>query len=312
MQTKRYVFSIIIPVFNGADYLERTVGSVLAQTVKDIEIIIVDDHSSDNSFQIAQNLCSGSPDIFLYKNEGQRGQGFCRNLGCEKARGKYIAFLDCDDFLENDFLEVLSYPLKDPAIDFAACGYDKITKDDFLYSYLPPIGQQKGGAAFLPLLKKTELLVWNKLYKKSFLAKYQLKHRLPFYGEDWLFSLECYLNAREYYNVPSTSYYYYQRHDSFTHVPLRTEEFPHILEFLSNLGSILEKSSLLPQERAHVSRQLLYSLLHCYLLPVYERFTDAERNKLHESIKAYFPESFAVIAMLFDGLAAAVPKLTNK
>lgn len=97
--------SVIIPVYNDGQYLEQCIRSVLAQTLKELEVICVDDGSTDSSARTAERLAEEDARVMLLRQEN-RGAGAARNLALEKARGKYVSFLDADDFyLDADALE---------------------------------------------------------------------------------------------------------------------------------------------------------------------------------------------------------------
>jgi len=97
--------SVVVPVYNGEEYLEQCIRSALCQTMKEMEVICVDDGSSDSSPQILKRLQSEDGRIVLFRQDNQ-GAGAARNLGIRKAGGKYIAFLDADDFyVDQDALE---------------------------------------------------------------------------------------------------------------------------------------------------------------------------------------------------------------
>ncbi len=95
--------SVIIPVYNGAAFIRRAVDSVLAQTFQDVEMIIIDDGSRDNTQTVLDRL-SKQPNIRCY-SQGNSGPAHARNTGIQAARGEYIAFLDCDDIWMPDKLE---------------------------------------------------------------------------------------------------------------------------------------------------------------------------------------------------------------
>jgi glycosyltransferase involved in cell wall biosynthesis len=94
--------SVIIPVYNSADYVKKTVQSVLNQKHQNIELILVDDHSTDSSFELISALANQNPDqLFVYKNP-KKGACAARNFGFEKSTGDYIQYLDADDILSQD------------------------------------------------------------------------------------------------------------------------------------------------------------------------------------------------------------------
>ena len=96
--------SVIVPVYNCEDYLEESLGSILNQTFNDIEIICIDDGSSDDSLRILKKIASSDSRIQVFAQENQ-GAGAVRNYGMKKASGDYVYFFDADDFLESDALE---------------------------------------------------------------------------------------------------------------------------------------------------------------------------------------------------------------
>ena len=129
--------SIIVPVFNKQDFLLETISSVEEQSYKNWELILVDDHSTDNSFEIAREKADQSDKIVLLKNaEGRKGGSICRNIGIEKCNGEYILFLDADDIIQSNCLadRIASLESKE-GLDFAVFPmgifFDKIGDRDF-------------------------------------------------------------------------------------------------------------------------------------------------------------------------------------
>ena len=106
--------SIIIPVYNTAKYLKRCLDSVLAQSYKDFEMVIINDGSTDNSEQIINEYKDKYPDLISYYNKPNTGVASTRNFGIEKAKGEYIMFLDSDDYIDKVLLKTLEqYTNKD-------------------------------------------------------------------------------------------------------------------------------------------------------------------------------------------------------
>lgn len=108
--------SIVIPVYNGERYIRKCFESIVNLNYKNYEIIFIDDCSVDNSYKILEELKNNSNlKISLIKNRINSGVSYSRNIGIKRANGKYICFLDCDDTLDKDFLDIL---LKDEFCDF--------------------------------------------------------------------------------------------------------------------------------------------------------------------------------------------------
>jgi glycosyltransferase involved in cell wall biosynthesis len=97
--------SIIIPVYNGEGWMEKCISSVLSQTYKNLEIIVVDDGSTDKSFQICEKFLEKDSRIKLLRKTNN-GQSSARNVGLKHAKGSYIQFVDCDDTLQKNACEI--------------------------------------------------------------------------------------------------------------------------------------------------------------------------------------------------------------
>lgn len=118
------LISVVIPSYNRANTIVRCLDSILSQTYKNIEIIIVDDCSTDNTAEVIKKY--NSPNVFYYKLDRNRRACYARNFGAKKAMGKYIAFQDSDDVWHPDKLEKELELLKSENVDFVFCGMNKI------------------------------------------------------------------------------------------------------------------------------------------------------------------------------------------
>lgn len=101
------IISVIVPVYNTAPYLERCVNSILAQTYAHIEIILINDGSTDNSMEIIENLATNNKNIKYFNLENNYGLSYARNIGIESSEGDYIGFVDSDDWIEITMYEKL-------------------------------------------------------------------------------------------------------------------------------------------------------------------------------------------------------------
>jgi len=117
--------SVVMPCYNAAAYLEQAVGSVLGQTLADLELIVVDDGSRDASPEILARLAQEDDRLRLL-HQDNRGPYPARNLGLRHARGKYVAFLDADDWWDRTFLEKMHRALSESGADLAYCGWQNV------------------------------------------------------------------------------------------------------------------------------------------------------------------------------------------
>src|SRR5690606_18959223 len=129
MELKKRLVSIVTPLYNGEHYVSETIESVLSQTYKDWELIVVDDCSKDNGCQIVESYIAKDARIKLLKNESNSGPAKTRNTAIAAARGQYIAFLDSDDlWTENKLSDQIDFMNRNEAF-FSFSYYEQITED---------------------------------------------------------------------------------------------------------------------------------------------------------------------------------------
>lgn len=158
--------SIITPVFNSSKFLEQTISSVFSQTFTDWEWIITDDHSADDSVEIVQKLNDNR--IKLILSDTNAGAGHARNLSLQKASGRFITFLDADDFWEPNFLEeMVSFMKKDKA-ELAYSNYARC--DENLNPLIEDFKADKN-VTFNNVLKTCRLSLLSSMYDSSRVGK---------------------------------------------------------------------------------------------------------------------------------------------
>ena len=118
--------SIIIPTYNVEKYITQTLNSVINQTLTDIEIIIIDDKSYDDTLLIVENYALADKRIRLFINSDNYKQGYSRNIGIEKATGDYIFFLDGDDYIQINAIEKLYNKITQDNADITICTWNKV------------------------------------------------------------------------------------------------------------------------------------------------------------------------------------------
>ena len=211
--------SVIIPVYNIENYLNECLDSVVNQTFEDIEIICIDDGSTDNSLNILQSYANSDDRIKILSKQNS-GQGSARNLGFKKSQGEYIYFVDGDDYIDLKTIEkfynnaisnnseiVISKiaRFKDKnSIDYSVPGFDfeEIFKNqdfnNFLFDY-HEVKKYVLNASFAP---------WTKFYRRDFLVNHNILFVENLYYEDVLFHIEVMLSAEKMSFLPEFNYYY--------------------------------------------------------------------------------------------------------
>lgn len=206
--------SVIIPVFNGEKYLKRCLNSLINQTIKDYELIIVNDGSTDNTNKILNEYKKKYQNIVIVEREN-KGISESRNDGLKIATGKYICFVDSDDFVDNNYLEELLNKMESDDFDFVTANIyltypnkEKKIEIDLKYDCLTLSDLKKYFLSLYPV-------VWNKMYKKILLK--DLKFSKTF-AEDVKYLYELLPKVKKIGKVNKYLYHYVQRDNSESHV----------------------------------------------------------------------------------------------
>lgn len=196
--------SVIIPAYNAQDYLERAVNSVLNQSYNNIEIIIINDGSSDNTLNIIEKLSNLHKEIIFLSHENQ-GISKTRNRGIELANGEYICFLDSDDTYEPEFLlDLLNQVIRNND-DFSYCLFNKV----FSESDIRPSKVYKDDNNIINFLNFDYFDICCLFIKKRFMDKHNIKFEINMVvGEDVWFILQC-LYVGKYTVLNKYLYNYY-------------------------------------------------------------------------------------------------------
>ena len=214
---KEVLVSIIVPVYQAEIFLQKSIETILNQTLTNIEIILVDDGSKDNSGIICDNLSLRDARVkVIHKKNG--GQSSARNTGIDAAKGKYIGFMDNDDFLYPDMCQRLydnaeRYNAEVSAGSFitqnevGVISHDKQTHK--IYNY----DNKKGIEAYLSR-EIMDIYVWTKLYRKDFLDNHHLRFEEGHSDEDFLFNHSVFMIAQNTIMDDTPIYLYIERVNS--------------------------------------------------------------------------------------------------
>ena len=202
------MISIIVPVYNAEKYINKCVKSIIEPTVSDIEILLVDDGSKDDSGRILDEICFHDKRIKVF-HKSNGGVSSARNMGLDNASGEYIMFVDADDWLEN----VLCEELIDGMIesDLAIGGYQRLFYEgtEVISGKSRTISMDTAFGNEFNVLYRSNLLnsPFSKIYKKSIIMEQRFDSSVEL-GEDFLFNLE-YLNKCRQIAVVQTDAYIY-------------------------------------------------------------------------------------------------------
>ena len=241
--------SIILPVYNAQNHLARCVGSICAQTYRNIEIIILNDGSKDQSLPVCEEFRQKDPRILLV-DKANSGVSDTRNLGLKLASGKYVEFVDSDDYLDPDFTERLVAAAEENEADFVIAPYkmvipagaskpeqvlDKIQDELGVmsvarppevreYGFLPAGVYDKDTFALRLMDKPASYfysVLWNKLYRRDILTGNDIQFVSEMrWAEDLVFNLRYIQYAEWFVAIDKPGYYYVQNPQSICHTQI--------------------------------------------------------------------------------------------
>lgn len=236
--------SVIVPVYNTSKYLTQCLDSILFQSLNNIEVICIDDGSTDESIEILREYASKDTRIQIYHQEN-KGGGSARNLGISHARGKYLLFLDSDDFFEDLFFETLYSVAEKYESDITICEYklyDNKTGDIDTHISISELHPPKHS-----LFKYTDnnkyifhsvpLVVWNRLYNREFIIKSGLRFQEILHFND-VFFCQISLVLAEKISLVNQTFVYYRVNQSTN---TQSKTYTHPYDFSLPIKAVKEK-----------------------------------------------------------------------
>lgn len=234
--------SIIIPVYNTECYLNRCLESVGRQTLGDFEVICVDDCSTDGSLESLKAFSSRDSRFKVLTMPLNSGLSLARNKGLDCAKGDYVYFLDSDDWIDEDFLEVMCMKAEEYALnEVVNSNYIREYSGSSLRRYTEERGSFKIGFIKSVVIQSTFCpAVWCRLFRRSFLEDNKIRFSGLRYAEDLAFSGLADLSQEYCYIFKGPAYHYFQREGSL----IRSLDFSyrHVLGFISLYNTLMERS----------------------------------------------------------------------
>lgn len=195
--------SVILPVFNEEMLIERCVDSILKQTYKNFELIIVNDGSTDGTLEKIKNYNDNRIKIYSQKNQGA---GQARNKGLKEATGDFICFVDSDDTINKNFLEIMSKLLKEKQAQIVACSYSRNTHKIY------ELKKQEAFKYLIELPEKIPMSVCGKLFRKETIKEIYFDKSNHF--EDIKFAIEAFLKSDKAVYIEEKLYNYIRKNES--------------------------------------------------------------------------------------------------
>ncbi len=223
------LFSIIIPVYNAVETLQAAADSILGQSVRDLELLLVDDGSRDGSIDLCRKLAEQDSRVRVFS---QKNGGICaaRNAGLAQAKGMYVGFCDDDDCYLPNALQRAENLIRETGAEMIRGGYELQRQTDAGYMVTLPHAEGspcrlpagKDGTAYLQFLSNSgPQFVWNTFYRRDFLQDIRFDENCRFGLEDFLFNAEVYAHNAGAVFDPAPFYRHYERSDSTSAATVR-------------------------------------------------------------------------------------------
>lgn len=294
-------FSIIVPVYNTEKYLDRCVKSLLSQTLSNIEVILVDDGSSDGSGRICDDFAAGDTRVRVIHKKNE-GQGIARNAGLDLAFGEYVLFIDSDDYIEEDTCDRLFSYMKEKNVQLCSFGYiiedpsggevyrpgisERIyrkeeIRDEFIHHFFGDSSEQdelRGVSACMTA------------FQREMIEKYQIRFpsERQVLSEDTVFSLEFCRHIDGAAVLPAFFYHYVQNESSFSHA-YRPDRYPLTLRLCGILEDYARQYGILEKVRGRINRVMWVSLMECLKQEV--KRADADRRQIAYNVRTLCREA---------------------
>lgn len=321
--------SVIVPLYNAEKYIAACVDSVLSQEMQNIEIILVDDCSTDNSVKLCEELYGKNDKVRIIRQEKNSGPGFARNTGIKNAAGKYIAFIDSDDQMKHDNLSAMFRTAEKFNADVVhATGFlisptdAPINMLELPEEKLSAKSHDKNPAQEISLLNDDfdlrfqrwiehyyHCLVMNKLYRREFMLEHNIFFGRTPMAEDVLFCFLCLFHAKNYVLLPLFSYIYrilpesLSRSKNPVNILLKS-----LISYIGVLRQVQENVKSIPffagsQEKTQrLLDTLCFQFEEFHVMPTFRALDTEElrRNeKISELFKEYFNEDAPFVKRLF-------------
>ena len=289
--------SAIVIAKNTSCYLPKCLDSLVHQTLKDIEIIVVDDNSDDRTAFVASGYAAEDARVLLYSLDSTHGPGGARNYGVEKARGEYIAFVDSDDWVDLSYLEAASNVMDSTGAEIA--NTNQVVEYESSYEkprvkawYEHP--HELDGPLAIRIMSETTRLEFkilpsslNKMYSRRFLQGYGARYLERVFYEDQHFAYATFLNASKVVCVPGPAYHYLKRVGSITqcYTHKNADDMAYVY---------LEIKKLLEENSMYSSLRECYvnSLEHCFNLIVRQIFEYVRDDQERKNCMRYAFDAF--------------------
>ncbi|QCT70192.1 glycosyltransferase family 2 protein [Eubacterium maltosivorans] len=282
---KQQLISVIIPVYNVEKYIEKCLQSVIKQTYRNLEIILIDDGSTDNSLKVCQNFKKLDKRIKVFSQKNC-GVSSARNLGISKARGAYIGFIDSDDWIEHDFFFTLYRNIILSKADISIINYQKVYAQSIkIENETETVTEKQVLSPYKALIlcnsnESFQGFLWNKLFSNKFFNKCD---SMQYFDteisicEDLLWSSYCILQSKKIVYDSRKKYYYLIRNESAYWSPFNKNKISE-LDAREKIAQMVQET--LPEISGYLVNIFLNRAIDLIII-----MTKEDKNKYKNEIK---------------------------
>lgn len=309
--------SVIVPVYNGEKYIRDCLQSLLAQTLQNFELIVVDDASTDRSGEICAAMATTDSRIRLVQLQENSGAGMARNRGMETATERFLTFVDGDDVVEPEYLKTLYAQaiLHNADVVSGSSQEYRLQKDGSYLLY--DLVRLTDSVWIMPenvllrieamLENRTNVASWGKLYRRELIEKYQLHFDDMPNFEDCLFNFLCLYYAKRYVFISATDYHYHVREQSLS----RGQDLSKIRQYwLSGIKTLLACEQWMagmelfqqhPELKLRIKAYFFGIFLKRHMLPISKLYSLEQINQeIGPYCQEYFHEQQDFVMLLLD------------
>ena len=282
--------SIIVPVYNVQRYIVKCLDSLVNQTLSNIEVIVINDGSTDNSIDIIKKYEQKYQDKIIVIDKKNEGVGEARNCGIKIARGKYLGFVDSDDYVELNMFEKLYNKANENNSDIAICQFKNVDEDyNFLETETIHLASNINTKKDLNQLIKINPAPWNKIYKKDLFVKNDI-----YFTKLWFEDLEAItkviLSSDSITFVEEKLYCYLYRRSTSSSNIIKKDKLNDIFYIFDSIISYLKEKELYTLYKEVIE---YYFIKHiCSYLIQIKSLNNVEYDEVSRKVKKYLNENF--------------------
>ena len=281
VECEKNKISIILPVYNSEETIRETINSVLDQTYKNIELIVVNDGSTDESEKICKQIEINNKDVMKFFSIKNSGVSNARNFGIEKSTGEYITFIDSDDKYDKNYIKYMLNELINNDGDIITCGYKTFGRSENTFRVTSTQIYNNENAQYIGKLQENQLFnqIWHKLYKTNIIKETNIKFDGEIdLGEDYIFNLKYMKYVQKAIAIADVLYFYRVK-DNGLNYKYRADKFEIEYSLLKNMESCFIENNYTNMEPVYIQYVKTYFNGILYIFDKNNRIKYSERLK---------------------------------